>query len=298
MSVICIGTFDGIHIGHRKLLQRARDIAIAEKLESVVITYRDHPAFTLRKDATPKLLCPSALKEELLQKLGIDQVVMLDFTPEFAHTTASDFLDQYLIPLWHPRVIVVGYDSHFGKDREGNRDFLAKYASRYGYRLEYVQPELYQGKPVSSSMIRRFLAEAKIEEANTLLGRAYSLLGTVKRGMAKGRSLGFPTANLKLDNPHQLVPAEGIYFSRVHLEQDTFFGLTNIGKSPTVKHSGIIEIETYIIDFASEIYGSAMQIELLKYFREEKMFANISGLIHAMQQDLAQARSLIREMGC
>ncbi len=298
MSVVCIGTFDGIHRGHRKLLSHMKDIAQAEALKSVVITYRDHPAFTLRKDAAPKLLCPSALKEQELLKIGIDQVVMLDFTPEFAHTSAGDFLQDYLIPLWHPQVIVVGYDSHFGKNKEGNRKFLQNHAARYRYRLEYVKPELYQGKPISSSVIRRFLEERRIEEANVLLGRPYRLLGTVSRGLARGRSLGFPTANLLLDNPHQLIPAEGIYLSKAHLERGDFFGLTNIGKSPTVKHSGIIEIETYLIDFDAEIYGSTMQVELLKYLREEKMFADTHKLTQAMRQDLALARSLIREQQC
>ncbi|MCB5264909.1 MAG: bifunctional riboflavin kinase/FAD synthetase [Candidatus Cloacimonetes bacterium] len=298
MTVLSIGTFDGIHLGHRKLLARVHDIAKAEGLKSVIITYREHPAITLKKDSAPKMLCPSALKKQQLISLSIDEVAMLDFTPEMALITAEQFLGEYLIPTWHPSVIVMGYDSHFGKNREGNRQFLQNHATEYGYRVEYVEPELDAGAPISSSRIRKLLETADLQEANRLLGRPYCLLGSVTHGTARGKDLGFPTANLTLASPHQLIPAQGIYFSRVRLEGQTFFGLTNIGISPTLKSTGIIEVETFLIGFDSDIYGSTMQVELLKYLREEKMFADSDELICAMKQDLAQAQSLIKEMEC
>jgi riboflavin kinase/FMN adenylyltransferase len=298
MTVLSIGTFDGIHLGHRKLLARVHDIAQAEGLKSVIITYREHPAITLKKDSAPKMLCPSALKKQQLISLSIDEVAMLDFTPEMAKITAEQFLGEYLIPTWHPSVIVMGYDSHFGKNKEGDRKFIQDHASVYGYRVEYVEPELDAGAPISSSRIRRLLESADLQEANRLLGRPYCLLGSVTHGTARGRGLGFPTANLTLANPHQLIPAQGIYFSRVCLEGQTFFGLTNIGISPTLKSTGIIEVETFLIGFDSDIYGSTMQVELLSYLREEKMFADSDELICAMKQDLAQAQSLIKEMEC
>ncbi|MDD4276866.1 MAG: bifunctional riboflavin kinase/FAD synthetase [Candidatus Cloacimonetes bacterium] len=298
MTVLSIGTFDGIHLGHRKLLARVHDIAQAEGLKSVIITYREHPAITLKKDSAPKMLCPSALKKQQLISLSIDEVAMLDFTPEMALITAEQFLGEYLIPTWHPSVIVMGYDSHFGKNREGNRQFLQNHATEYGYRVEYVEPELDAGAPISSSRIRKLLETADLQEANRLLGRPYCLLGSVTHGTARGKDLGFPTANLTLASPHQLIPAQGIYFSRVRLEGQTFFGLTNIGISPTLKSTGIIEVETFLIGFDSDIYGSTMQVELLKYLREEKMFADSDELICAMKQDLAQAQSLIKEMEC
>ena len=298
MTVLSIGTFDGIHLGHRKLLARVHDIAQAEGLKSVIITYREHPAITLKKDSATKMLCPSALKKQQLISLSIDEVAMLDFTPEMAKITAEQFLGEYLIPTWHPSVIVMGYDSHFGKNKEGDRKFIQDHASVYGYRVEYVEPELDAGAPISSSRIRRLLESADLQEANRLLGRPYCLLGSVTHGTARGRGLGFPTANLTLANPHQLIPAQGIYFSRVCLEGQTFFGLTNIGISPTLKSTGIIEVETFLIGFDSDIYGSTMQVELLSYLREEKMFADSDELICAMKQDLAQAQSLIKEMEC
>jgi len=162
--------------------------------------------------------------------------------------------------------------------------------------VEFVEPSLDNGRVISSSRIRNLLMSRHVEEANRLLGRPYRLLGKIHRGLAKGRDFGFPTANLQLSNPHQLIPALGLYLSKVQIEQGTFFGLTNIGKSPTVKHSGIVEIETFLLGFDSDIYGATMQVELLKYIREEKMFENTELLIQAMHRDLALAKSLIEEM--
>ncbi len=295
MSVISIGTFDGLHLGHRKLLYRVRDIAKEQQLESVIITYRDHPAFVLNKAALPKLLCPSEIKEQELKKIGIDRVEMLDFSPELARTSAEDFLANILIPRWKPKVIVVGYDSHFGKDRQGNRGFLEANSPRYGYRVEYIEPELFEGRPVSSTTIRELLSKGQIEQANSLLGRNYRLSGSVGKGLARGREFGFPTANLVLSNPHQLLPAEGLYLSKTCIADIEYFGLTNIGKSPTVRHNGIVEIETFLIDFSKDLYGDNLQVELLRYLREEKMFADANELVLAMHRDLAQARAMIAE---
>lgn len=293
MSVLSIGTFDGIHLGHRKLIARVIELSQEKHLHSVIVSYNDHPAFVLRQKAEPKMLCPSQIKREELLRLGIQEVAMLSFTETLAQMSALDFLEDVLIPRWHPRYIVVGYDSHFGRGREGNRDFLKKHALQHHYEVVYVQPLMDGGLPVSSSRIREHLQEGNLPEANRLLGRPYRLLGRVTTGLARGRQFGFPTANLTLGNPHQLIPRDGIYLSRVHLGDKVFFGLTNIGSSPTVKHTGIIEIETFLIDFEGDLYGQGMQVELLKYLREEKMFANTDELVSAMQADLAEARALI-----
>ena len=205
-------------------------------------------------------------------------------------------MHEYILKRWQARYIVMGYDSHFGQNREGDFEFLARKAPEYGFELRYVEPLLDLGTPVSSSRIRRHLYRGELQEANRLLGRPYRLLGTVTHGAAKGREFGFPTANLKLKNPNQLIPKEGIYFSRVHLDDDSFFGLTNIGRSPTVKQSQVTEIESYLIDFDRDLYGASLQVELLSYLREEMMFANTDVLIQAMQEDLAVARALIKEL--
>lgn len=296
MSVISIGTFDGIHLGHRKLLERMLELSQQEGIPAIIISFQDHPSFVInQKRAVSGLLCPANLKVQVLKELGFAEVELLDFSPALASMSALDFLKERVIKPYKPRYIVVGYDSHFGKGREGNRAFLEAYAAEYGYRVIYVEPLLDNGAPVSSSRIRQSLAEGDIQEANRLLGRAYRLCGSVTQGIARGRELGFPTANLSLYNPHQLIPKEGIYFSRVHLEDTALFGLTNIGKSPTVKSTGITEIESFLIDFKGNLYGKEIQVELLKYLREEKMFANTEALQAAMQKDLMQARQLMRE---
>lgn len=293
MSVLSIGTFDGIHLGHRKLLARVQELGRQHDLHTVIITYKDHPAFVLKQQAEPIMLCPLVLKQQEMLRQGIQEVALLDFTAELAKMSAQDFLSEILIKRWHPRYIVVGYDSHFGRGREGDREFLERHAASFGYQVCYVEPLLDAGHPVSSSRIRKHLQEGEIDMANRLLGRPYRLLGSVTSGTARGRGFGFPTANLQLSNPHQLIPQSGIYLSRAYLEGKSFFGLTNIGTSPTVKHTGIIEIETFLIDFEGDLYGSEMQVELLEYMREEKMFVSTDELILAINQDLVKARQLI-----
>lgn len=292
-SVLTLGNFDGVHLGHRKLLSRVKELAAQHQLQSVVLSYTDHPAFILKSHPKPQVLMSPAAKAKELWSLGLDHVELLTFNSELAHTPAEKFLSEYLIPVWQPEIIVMGYDSHFGYHRRGDVAFLQQYADKYAYQVEYLEPELYQGQPVSSSMIRKLLLAGDITLANQLLGRPYRLQGTVGHGITKARSLGYPTANLIPDNPHQLIPRSGIYLSKARLHDSQYFGLTNIGCSPTVKHSGLIEIETYLLSFDQEIYGVQMELELLQYLREEKLFSSEQELITAISQDVAQAEKLI-----
>lgn len=292
-SVLTIGNFDGIHLGHRRLLERMKEIASAEDLRTVVLSYTDHPAFVLKKHAMPKLLCPAALKKRELMALGVDDVELLNFTSEFALISAKNFLIDTIVPVWHPKVILMGYDSHFGYQRQGDYRLLCEYAEALNYRVEYIDPLLHNGVPISSSMIRELLSQGDIQLANQLLGRPYRLTGCVGHGLGKGRDFGFPTANLILTNPHQLIPKGGIYFSCVYLGGEEYYGLTNIGLSPTVKSTGTVEIETYVIDFEGDVYCQQIELELLRYLREEKMFNSIDDLVLAMRKDLSIARQYI-----
>ncbi len=291
--VISIGTFDGLHRGHLELLNRVVSLAQGRSIRSVVISYDSHPAYTLNQQARPLLLTPVEVKRQRILELGIDQVDLLHFDREFSLTSAEDFLHGFLIPSYRPAVIVVGYDSHFGHQRRGDFAFLQSHAERYGYELQYVEPVSYKDRPVSSSLIRELLLAGNLEEANQLLSQPYTLYGKVVPGSCLGTELGFPTANLQLADPHQLVPRKGIYLSRSQLGAERFFGLTNIGSSPTVKHHGLTEIETHLLDFHEQIYGRDFQVSLIQYLREEKLFADIKALQEAIQQDLAQARKLI-----
>jgi riboflavin kinase/FMN adenylyltransferase len=294
-SVLTIGNFDGIHLGHQKLINRMLEISREKDLRSVVISFKEHPSFVLRANAKPRILCPPLLKIRELKDYGIDVVELLKFDQELASTPALEFLTEYLIPVWHPEVIVMGYDSHFGYKREGDYQFMINHADEFGYEVEYVPPLQSSGMPVSSSTIRELLDKGDIVRANQLLGKPYRFLGTIGHGFGRGKGFGFPTANLVLSNEHQLIPCQGIYLSKAHLSTGTYFGLTNIGSCPTVKTDGIVEIETYLLDFTGDLYDSEMELELIRYLREERMFCNVEELIATMNLDLAEARSLINE---
>ena len=292
-SVLSIGNFDGLHLGHRKLIGELIAVARQLQLKSVVITYDNHPAEVLQRRLHPRLLLPPLQKARLLQELGVDEVALLHFDEELARVSAEDFLQGQIIGRFAPAAMVLGYDSQFGHQRRGDYAFLQEHQARYGYQLHFVEPLQHGNRVVSSTLIREMLTLGDLAEANRLLGAPYTLFGEVAGGSALGRDLGFPTANLRLEDARQLLPQAGVYLSRVRLGGDSFFGLTNIGFSPTLKHSGNVVVETHILDFDRQIYGVPLAVELLQYFREEKMFSGINALREAMLQDLQRARELI-----
>lgn len=295
-TVLSIGNFDGLHLGHLKLLDRVLRQARLQDLRSLIVSYDDHPAYVLNRQARPLKLLPAQVKRSRLLELGIDAVELLHFDSAMARMSAEQFLQGFLLPKYDPRVIVVGYDSHFGWQRSGTPDFLLSKAQDYGYQVDYVKPYLFQNAPLSSTLIRDLLQAGDLDQANNLLARPYTLFGKVVTGAGLGRDLSFPTANLVLSDLHQLVPRTGVYLSKVCLGADEFFGLTNIGTSPTMKRNAEIEIETYLIGLNQQIYGQELQIALLRYLREEKMFASREDLRRAIQSDLAVARKLIGSM--
>ena len=292
-SVLSIGNFDGLHLGHRKLIGELIAVARQLQLKSVVITYDNHPAEVLQRRLHPRLLLPPLQKARLLKELGVDKVALLHFDEELARVSAEDFLQGQIIGRFAPAAMVLGYDSQFGHQRRGDYAFLQEHQARYGYQLHFVEPLQHGNRVVSSTLIREMLTLGDLAEANRLLGAPYTLFGEVAGGSALGRDLGFPTANLRLEDARQLLPQAGVYLSRVRLGGDSFFGLTNIGFSPTLKHSGNVVVETHILDFDRQIYGVPLAVELLQYFREEKMFSGINALREAMLQDLQRARELI-----
>lgn len=292
-SVLSIGNFDGLHLGHRKLIGELIAVARQLQLKSVVITYDNHPAEVLQRRLHPRLLLPPLQKARLLKELGVDKVALLHFDEELARVSAEDFLQGQIIGRFAPTAMVLGYDSQFGHQRRGDYAFLQEHQARYGYQLHFVEPLQHGNRVVSSTLIREMLTLGDLAEANRLLGAPYTLFGEVAGGSALGRDLGFPTANLRLEDARQLLPQAGVYLSRVRLGEDSFFGLTNIGFSPTLKHSGNVVVETHILDFDRQIYGVPLAVELLQYFREEKMFSGINALREAMLQDLQRARELI-----
>jgi riboflavin kinase/FMN adenylyltransferase len=290
-SIVSLGNFDGLHLGHRKLISTMVDMAQQQGLRSVVITFKQHPAFVLNRPNF-ELLIPSEHKVGMIKELGVDEVVCLPFTKELSQLSALDFLRTYVVDALDPSVIVVGYDSHFGHGREGNHQFLQKHAASFGYQCLYVPALEDEEGIISSSRIRSLLHEGRMDEANRLLGSPYSMYGEVVRGKGLGKGMGFPTANLALDEPQQLIPRAGVYVSRVFLGEDVFFGLTNIGTAPSVKQDRKTTVETYMPEYNADLYGARMKLELLHFMRPELCFASRAELIRAMKADLAQAKAL------
>lgn len=294
-SIVSMGNFDGLHLGHRKLIQTMVELAREQSLKSVVITFKQHPALVLNGAHNFRLLIPCEHKIRMIKEMGVDEIVCLPFTKELSQLSALDFLQRYVVDELDPGIIVVGYDSHFGHGREGNYQFLQEHAASFGYRCLYV-PALEDAEGIiSSSRIRALLLEGRIDEANRLLGSPYSMYGEVVKGKGLGKGLGFPTANLALDEPQQLVPRAGVYISKVFLGEDVFFGLTNIGTAPSVKQDRKTTVETHMPEYNADLYGARMKLELLHFMRPELCFASRAELIKAMQADLAQAKALFEE---
>lgn len=292
-TILTIGTFDGVHLGHQRLLNKVSISARRNSMKSVVITYDKHPSLLLRPQSEPKLLTPTLCKVSLIEACGIDEVVLLPFTTEFSQLDAKVFLREYILQRHDPALIVMGYDSHFGHGRKGNYSFLKKQRKFADFDTMYVSALLHNGKPLSSTMIRTYLTMGDVDQANSLLGRPYRIYGKVVKGKGIGNTLGFPTANINLMEANQLLPRSGIYFCRVYIEGAAFFGLTNIGTSPTLKSTDNIEVETFIIDYHGDVYDKEIEIDMLKRLRDEKKFGSQIELVDAMRQDLARARQLI-----
>ncbi len=292
--VLTMGNFDGLHLGHRKVLRELLLRAAELKLPPVVLTYREHPGHYIHFRHQVSILTPRQLKQQQFQELGLDQVFFLLFTSETAHVTAADFLYDVIRPRFHPALIVAGYDCHFGYQREGNAELLKREGAACGFETVQVEPVLSGGEIISSSAIRAHLGAGEIKAANAMLGRPYALYGSVTHGYKQGRRIGYPTANLNLADREQLIPAEGVYLSRVTIGSGHYFGLTNIGTNPTLKSTDQIEIETHILDFEQNVYDAVIQLDLLEYLRREIGFSSPEELRKGIAADIEQGKKLLK----
>lgn len=285
-TVATIGSFDGVHRGHVAMIAEARAIAWAKRLPLMVVTFSRHPRLLFSPDTAPFLLSSTKEKTELLRQLGVDRCLFLQFDKEMAALSAQEFMQHILHEKAAVRTLAVGYDHHFGRPQpnEGIEQYKA-----YGRQMEIevIQMTRYapEGCKISSSRIRKALAVADIETATLLLGRHYSINGTVEHGAALGRQLGYPTANISLDEPMQLLPADGVYECIVHLHAKSYKGVINIGYKPTVESSRRT-IEVFIIDFSGDIYGEAIKVEFVRHLRREQRFENTEQLRRQIMTDV------------
>ncbi len=288
-GVVTSGTYDGVHLGHQKILQRLQEISNKYNGESVVITFWPHPRMILRPtDLSLKLLNTFEEKAELLRQQNIDHLIRIPFTKDFSQLTSQEFITNILVETIGTKKLVIGYDHRFGKNREGSFEQLKLNGPTYGFDVEEIPQQDIDHVAVSSSKIRRALESGDIDTATHFLGRPYSLTGRVIKGDKLGRVLGFPTANIDLDAHDKLIPAEGIYAVRVTHEKTGYGGMLYIGTRPTVDGSKR-SIEVNIFNFEKEIYGESLQVSFIKLLRMDSKFHDLESLKEQLHKDKESA---------
>jgi riboflavin kinase/FMN adenylyltransferase len=289
--VITVGTFDGVHIGHQSILKSVNQFASETGGDSVVVTFHPHPRMVLGSHVY--LLSTRDEKRDALRKAGISHLVEIPFTKEFAGISAAQFVE-YIATKLKPEVIVIGYDHGFGQNRSGSIEHLYRYGKDFGFRVVEIGELELGNHHVSSSVLRWLLQEGDAVMASALLGRYYSISGKVVRGNQIGKLIGYPTANLYIEDPNKLIPAMGVYASRVVYKGELFNGMTNIGMRPTI-NAHKLTIETNIFDFDRDIYYESITVELVKRIRNEKKFGNLDMLKKQLGTDREKAVQFLNE---
>ncbi|MBV7532793.1 bifunctional riboflavin kinase/FAD synthetase [Chitinophaga sp. sic0106] len=294
-AVITIGTFDGVHSGHRYILQQLEQAAASCNGETVIVTFDPHPREVLGANrGAVKLLTTLPEKIALLEKQGIDHLVVVPFTKEFSELSAQAYLEDFLIARFHPHTIIIGYDHRFGHNREGGLELLEEEKSKYGFELIEIPQQVVHDLTVSSTKIRNSLQDGDIRLANELLGYRYFMTGTVVHGDKMGRQLGFPTANLQLTDDRKLIPSEGIYAVQVALNRHwvTIPAVMSIGTRPTFNGTDL-RLEVHIFDFNREIYGQTLTVYFEEYIRPNLKFNNLDDLVKQITLDAEKAKEIL-----
>ncbi|HEY0809779.1 MAG TPA: bifunctional riboflavin kinase/FAD synthetase [Longimicrobiales bacterium] len=287
-TVVTVGTFDGVHLGHQKVLARLFEKARELDLASAVVTFDRHPLSVIRPQDAPPVLTTQVEKQQILAATDVDFIQILPFTRELAEFSPQQFVNDILIKQMGMKHLVIGYDHGFGKGRSGDVDTLKQIGADVGFGVDVVPPQDVGGVHVSSSRIRSLLLEGKIEEANAALGRPYGIRGHVVRGDGRGRELGVPTANLQVADPHKLLPLEGIYAVTV----GELKGVLHLGPRPTFDGAKP-SIEVHLFDFDNDIYNHTITVELRHRVRDVVRFDTIDELVSAMREDVRRARELL-----
>lgn len=285
--VLTIGTFDGVHVGHQKIIQRLNEEAEKIGGESVLFTFYPHPRMVLYPNSHGlKLIQTQAEKLDKLRRMGLKNVIVHPFTMDFSRLTAVEFVRDYLVNRLHVKKLVIGYDHQFGKNREGSIEFLREVSDLYGYEVLEISAQEIDEVNVSSTKIRKAIISGDIDQANAFLGEPYVLNGKVVKGKALGRSIGFPTANIDIESDTKLIPQLGVYAVNVTLPSGVRkMGMMNIGNRPTVGAQNDVSIEVNLFDFEEDLYGQHITVQLLSRFRDEMKFNSVSELTAQLAQD-------------
>jgi len=292
-SVVTDGMFDGVHLGHHQILQKVVQESRKLGIPSVLLTYWPHPRHILSPNQE-KLQILTSLNEkiELISSQGIEYLLVLGFTSKFSEMTHEELVKDILVEKLHTKKLIIGYDHRFGKDRLGDIEYLKTAGELYGFRIQQIGKQEVEQIAVSATKIRYALKNHLVESASHFLGRPYSLLGKVVEGDKRGRTIGFPTANLDPDDPNKLIPADGVYATRVWIENVPYSSMTNIGVRPTVDGKSH-KIETHIIDFEGDLYGQIIKLEFISPIREEMKFSGLLELKEQLGHDQEMALKLL-----
>jgi len=291
--VVTIGTFDGVHIGHKAILNRLVSTAQKEDLDSVLLTFFPHPRMVLQKDTSIKLINSIEERISLLEPTGLDHLIIHPFTKAFSRLTALEFVRDILVNKLQAKKIIIGYDHRFGRNRNANIEDLREFGITYGFEVEEISAQELDDVTVSSTKIRKALEEGDIETANGYLGYPFMLSGTVVKGKALGRTINYPTANLQIEESYKLIPMAGVYIVKSEMNDATIFGITSIGTNPTVGGTENT-IETFFLDFSEDLYQRKLKIEFLSHIRKEETFETLELLKEAIQKDENVAREFLK----
>ena len=288
-SVVTIGTFDGVHIGHQKIIKRLVNIAHSENLQALVLTFFPHPRMVVQNDNSIKLINTIDEKSDLIQDLGVDHLVIKAFTKEFSRLTALEYVRDVLVNTLHVKHIIVGYDHHFGRNRTANIKDLKEFGAFYGFKVTEISAQEVGDVAVSSTKIRTALAEGAIKVANQFLGYPFMINGRVVKGKGLGKTIQFPTANLKIEESYKLIPKKGVYLVQSLIDNQLVYGMLNIGTNPTVSEANELSVEVFFFDFNQTLYGNSLNIQFLDRIRDEIKFSGLEALKVQLEQDQQSA---------
>ena len=292
-TIVTIGTFDGVHVGHQKVLQKLHKLAIEKNAESVLLTFFPHPRMILQQDLDIKLLNTIEEKKQLISEFDIDHLIIHPFDIDFSRLTAEDFVKNVLVEQLNICSIIIGYDHRFGRNRTATIDDLIEFGEKYNFDVLQITAKEIDEIAISSTKIRNALLEGDIETANVFLGYKYSLTGLVVEGKKIGRTIQFPTANIQIDESYKLIPKEGVYIAQITLESQVYFGMMNIGTNPTISE-GKQNIEVHIFNFNETIYHQNITICFLERIRDEQKYDSLEDLKNQLEKDKTYSLTRIK----
>jgi riboflavin kinase/FMN adenylyltransferase len=294
-TIVTIGTFDGVHVGHQKIIEKLIQGAKNSDYESLILTFFPHPRMVLQGNSSIKLLNTIDEKSSLLEKTGLDNLVIHPFDKEFSNLSAEEFVKTILVDAFNIQKIIIGHDHRFGKNRAANIDDLIEFGGKYGFEVEQISAQEIDSVSVSSTRIRNAIANGTMAVANEFLGYDYVLTGKIIPGKQLGRTLGFPTANLKIEENYKLIPKKGVYIVKSILQGKTVFGIMNIGLNPTV-NGDVLSIEVHFLDFEADLYDTEITISVIDRIRDEQNFHSLDLLKTQIEKDKNYTISYIEKI--